>query len=66
MFKNNPNAEAAMTAHDKAACSARLDAFASAEPKARVVRLPNADHFLFESNGDEVIKAIREFLATLP
>lgn len=66
MFKNNPNAEAAMIAHDKAACSARLDAFASAEPKARVVRLPNADHFLFESNGGEVIKAIREFLATLP
>lgn len=66
MFKSDPAGKQAMVAHDLAVCSARTDAFQAADPKAKLVRLPNANHFVFESNEDEVIKAMNGFLDALP
>ena len=35
-------------------------------PNARVVRLPNADHFVYRSNDTDVLREILAFVATLP
>jgi len=35
-------------------------------PSAKVIRLPNANHYIFRSNEAEVFRAMNEFLATLP
>lgn len=40
--------------------------FARAVPQARVVVLPNANHFVFRSNAAEVIGAMRAFIDALP
>jgi len=41
-------------------------AFETGNPSAKVVRIPNADHFVFESNEAEVLREMDAFLATLP
>jgi pimeloyl-ACP methyl ester carboxylesterase len=41
-------------------------AFEKGNPGARVVRLPNADHFVFNSNEADVIREMDAFLAKLP
>ena len=33
---------------------------------AHVVRLPNANHYIFNSNRDDVVREIISFIATLP
>ena len=40
--------------------------FARIVPQARIVVLPNADHFLFDSNKAEVLAAMRAFIDSLP
>lgn len=40
--------------------------FARGVPRARVVLLPNASHFLFDSNPADVLRAIRVFIDSLP
>jgi alpha-beta hydrolase superfamily lysophospholipase len=50
---------------DVASCSAQADAFAAGVPTARVVRLANADHYIFNSNQAEVMREMNEFLAKL-
>jgi non-heme chloroperoxidase len=35
-------------------------------PSAKVVRLPNADHYIFRSNEAEVLRAMKDFLGKLP
>jgi non-heme chloroperoxidase len=47
VFRNDPAAKAARVAADLASCSAQAHAFAAGLPSARVVRLPNADHYVF-------------------
>jgi hypothetical protein len=42
-------AKAAMVADDRVRCTAQADAFAAGVPSAHVVRLPNADHYVFNS-----------------
>ena len=42
-----------------------MKAFADGVPKAHVVRLPNAHHYIFLSSEAEVLREIRAFLATL-
>jgi len=42
------------------------DAFARGVPTARVVRIPNADHYVYRSNEAQVIDEMRKFLKTLP
>lgn len=44
----------------------QIKAFERQVPQARVVRLPNADHFVYTSNEDDVLRELRAFVATLP
>jgi pimeloyl-ACP methyl ester carboxylesterase len=63
---SNPTAEAAIVANDLAHCSGRSSAFGAAMPSAQIVRLPNADHYVFNSNEADVLRAMNAFLANLP
>jgi pimeloyl-ACP methyl ester carboxylesterase len=60
-------------AHHAAAVAADLErttnlsnAFAAGVPSAQVVRLPNASHYVFNSNEAEVLRAMNDFLDKLP
>jgi non-heme chloroperoxidase len=46
--------------------SAQAAAFERGVPGARVLRIPNADHFVYRSHEAAVLRAIRDFAATLP
>ena len=35
-------------------------------PSAKVIRLPNADHYVFNFNEAEVLRAMNDFLDKLP
>ena len=50
---------------DLARTSAQADAFQAGNPSATVVRIANADHFIFESNEAEVLRAMNVFIAKL-
>jgi pimeloyl-ACP methyl ester carboxylesterase len=63
---NDTARKAALVADDKARCTAWADAFSRGVPSARVVRIPNADHYLFNSNEAEVVREMNDFLAKLP
>jgi non-heme chloroperoxidase len=41
-------------------------AFAAVVPSAKVVRLPNANHYVFGSNEAEVLRAMNDFIDKLP
>jgi non-heme chloroperoxidase len=41
-------------------------AFEAQVPHARIVRIPDADHYLFQSKADEVVAEMNEFIASLP
>ena len=45
---------------------AQAKAFQAGVPSARVVRLPNAEHYVFLSNEADVLREMRQFLAGLP
>ena len=62
----NPAAKAAMAAADLAHTSALANAFETGVPSAHVVRLPNADHYVFRSNEAEVLGEMNLFLTGLP
>ncbi len=64
--KEHPEAFEAMKAADVERTSAQADAFAAGNPQARVVRIANADHYVFRSNEEEVLRAMKEFISTLP
>jgi len=64
-FPNDPERRAARLAADTADCSARAETFAVGVPTARVVRIPNADHYVHRSNEAQVIDEMKEFLSTL-
>jgi pimeloyl-ACP methyl ester carboxylesterase len=63
---DDPVALAAAQAKDLAETTAHANAFEAGVPKARVVRLPNASHFIFLSNEADVLREMNAFLATLP
>ena len=44
----------------------QASAFARGLPQARVVRIPRADHYVFRSNEDEVLREMRAFISSLP
>ncbi|MBC8089612.1 MAG: hypothetical protein H7Z40_20305 [Phycisphaerae bacterium] len=46
--------------------AAQADAVERSIKGARVVRLPNADHFVHQSNEADVLREIRAFIARLP
>jgi non-heme chloroperoxidase len=49
-FPNDAQSRATRLAADTAACSARAESLANGVPTARVVRIPNADHYVYRSN----------------
>jgi pimeloyl-ACP methyl ester carboxylesterase len=57
---------AAAQARDLETTSAQAKAFESGVPSARVVRLPNASHFVFRSNETDVLREMNTFIASLP
>jgi len=63
---NEPARKAALVADDTARCNAWADAFSRGVPNARVVRIPNADHYVYLSNETEVVQEMNDFLAKLP
>jgi non-heme chloroperoxidase len=65
-FPNDPERRAARLAADTVGCSARAETFARGVPTARVVRIPNADHYVYRSNEAQVIDEMKKFLRTLP
>lgn len=65
-LRTDPTAKAAVVASDLATTARQADAFAAGVPSARVVRIPNADHYVFRSNAAEVAGAMNSFLETLP
>jgi non-heme chloroperoxidase len=64
-FQNDPAMKAKRLAADIALCSAQADAFAAGVPSAHVVRIPNADHYVFNSNEAEVVREMNAFLSKL-
>jgi len=64
-FPNDPERGATRLAADTAACSAWADNFERGVPTARVVRIPNADHYVHRSNEAQVIDEIKRFLSNL-
>lgn len=52
----------ALMAEDKARCTGWVDNFKRGVPGARVVVIPNADHYLYLSNGPQVVTAMHAFL----
>jgi pimeloyl-ACP methyl ester carboxylesterase len=65
-MKDNPKARAAMEAADKRDTERQAEAFERQVPSAHVVRIPNANHYVFRSNEADVIREINAFVATLP
>jgi non-heme chloroperoxidase len=65
-FKGDPKGLAAAEANDATRTSAQADAFQAGNPSSRVVRLANANHYIFKSNEADVLREINAFLAMLP
>jgi pimeloyl-ACP methyl ester carboxylesterase len=65
-LKDNPTARAAAVANDLERAGAQATAFEKALPSAHVVRLPNADHYVFRSNEADVLREINAFIGNLP
>lgn len=57
---------AAAVAFELERSTSLADAFAAGVPSAKVIRLPNANHYVFRSNEAEVIHAMNDFLDQLP
>lgn len=66
MMKDNPKARAAMEANDKRNVENQATAFERQVPAAHVVRIPNANHYVFNSNEADVLREMNAFVATLP
>ena len=57
---------AAAVAADRERTTNLADAFEAGIPSAKVVRLPDADHYVFRSNEAEVLRTMNDFLDRLP
>ena len=64
-FQYDPAMKAKRLAADIISCTAQADAFAAGVPSAHVVRIPNADHYVFNSNEAEVVREMNVFLSKL-
>lgn len=62
---NAPEERAAVVARQNDGIEALVMAFEKGVPSARVVRVPNASHFVFLSNGTNVMREMNAFLAGL-
>ena len=61
----DPPAAAKVEATDIQRTASQADAFERGVPKARVVRIPHASHFIFGSNEQDVLREVRSFLDKL-
>ena len=52
-------------AADSVTTTKQVNAFAAGIPSARIVRLPHAHHFVFQSNEADVLREMNAFLATV-
>jgi pimeloyl-ACP methyl ester carboxylesterase len=57
---------AAMAKYDVDYTATYSNAFEAGVPSAHVVRIPNADHFVFQSNEAQVLKEMDAFIGNLP
>jgi pimeloyl-ACP methyl ester carboxylesterase len=57
---------AAIVKYDVGRTTAQADAFEAGVPAAHVVRIPNADHYVFQSNEADVLREMNSFIAKLP
>jgi pimeloyl-ACP methyl ester carboxylesterase len=57
--------QAAAEARDEANINAQAQTFASAVPQAVVVKLPHANHYVFESNEADVLREMNAFIGGL-
>lgn len=64
--EGTPEQLAKAEAFDQEHMTRIADSFAKGVPSATVVRLPNADHYVFLSNESDVLRAITSFLAERP
>src|SRR5205814_1088873 len=60
-----PEGRAAQAALEEAIIGAQITAFARDVPSARVVRIPNADHYVFQSNEADVLREMNAFIEGL-
>ena len=63
-LESNPTAREAMKPGESA-MAARVEAFEIGVPSAHVVRLANANHYVFLSNEADVLREMRAFVVTL-
>jgi len=62
---SDPAARAAAEARDEAFVGPFATAFEKGVPTAHVVRIPHANHYVFNSNEADVIREMNAFLGTL-
>jgi non-heme chloroperoxidase len=65
-FPGPPERKAALVVDDTAHCNAWADNFSRGVPGARIVRIQNADHYVYLSNEAQVVREMNSFLAMLP
>jgi pimeloyl-ACP methyl ester carboxylesterase len=65
-FHATDEGKAAIVKEDTLRCTAQADAFQAGIPSAHVVRLPNADHYVFRSNEADTLREMNAFIATIP
>ena len=65
-FEDNPALRSEIEKLDRDQTEAQVKAFERQVPQARVVRLPNASHFVFDSNEIDVLREMNAFLGSLP
>ena len=64
-FAGDPARKAALVTDDTRRCTAWAEAFRRGVPSARVVLIPNADHYVYLSNEAQVVREMNGFLAGL-
>ena len=65
LLANDPAARAAREAQDQETTGVQAAAFEKGVPSARVIRLPHANHYVFRSNEDDVVREMNAFLVGL-
>ena len=66
VFPGDAARHAAVVAADLERQTRLANAFEAGVPSAKVIRLPNASHYVFRSNEAEVLRAMNDFLGKLP
>jgi non-heme chloroperoxidase len=66
VFPSDAARHAAVVAADLERQTRLANAFEAGVPSAKVVRVPNASHYVFRSNEAEVLRAMNDFLGKLP